>query len=114
MASTTTSGWAVRRYASTASIEASLPLLPEPIRPNRPTRGLTADRRRDTGIIACNQDPHRFPSGLLRPWGLADQYRSHLDQGIPKREPLIHPLLTIGETLDVLFGGIKAAPRLLS
>src|SRR5215468_4118464 len=39
MASTTASGWLVLMWPSTDSRDASLPMLPEPRSPNRPTRG---------------------------------------------------------------------------
>ena len=39
MASMVASGYSVRRYLMIASTEASLPMFPEPRRPNRPTRG---------------------------------------------------------------------------
>src|SRR6185437_15760659 len=40
MASITASGWSVRRYWTTASVDASFPMFPEPSKPNKPTRGL--------------------------------------------------------------------------
>ena len=61
MASRMASGWSALRYPSTASTEASLPILPEPSPPNRPTRGAADDPPSAWGIHV------RHESFLSRP-----------------------------------------------